>query len=82
MYELTKPDPIAQEQIAALPDDAARYLAEAFKVLKLAPGNGDLFRPDNPEGNMRTLKFGGRGMITYIVMEPQREVYIIRVHWI
>ncbi|PZG47585.1 hypothetical protein C1I98_13170 [Spongiactinospora gelatinilytica] len=82
MYSIVQPDPIAQEQIIALPDDALLYLSDAFKLLQLAPWSGDAFDPANPAGNLRTLKFGGRGLMTYLVLEPQREVYITRVQWI
>ncbi len=52
MYALTEPDPVAQEQIAALPVDAARYLAEVFALLETAPWAGKPSNPAKPEGNL------------------------------
>jgi len=28
------------------------------------------------------MPFGERGLVTYLMLEPQREVYIVRVQWI
>lgn len=82
MYSIVKPDPVAQDQIAALPADAMRYLAEALDLIEMDPWAGGPQRPGDPDGNMRTMSFGERGLVTYLVLEPQREVYIVRVHWV
>jgi len=82
MYSITPPDPIAQEQIAALPLEAAHYLAEVFALLETAPWAGRPSNPAQPEGNMRIIPFGEGGLVTYLVLEPQREVYVIRVQWL
>ncbi len=82
MYALTEPDPVAQEQIAALPVDAARYLAEVFALLETAPWAGKPSNPAKPEGNLRIMPFGDGGLVTYLVLEQQREVYVVRVQWL
>lgn len=82
MYSIVEPDPVAQEQIAALPDDAVRYLAGVLDLIELAPWAGGPQAPGKPDGNMRVMPFGERGLVTYLVLEPQREVYIARVQWI
>ncbi|MEV5409510.1 hypothetical protein AB0K60_11830 [Thermopolyspora sp. NPDC052614] len=82
MYAICEPDPIAQEQIAALPADAVRSLAEVVKALSLSPWSGTPVKRENPDCNMLTWAFAGKGLVTYLVLEPQREVYIVRVQWI
>jgi hypothetical protein len=70
-------------RIAALPSDAARRLAEVLQALELSPWSGTPVNGDSPKCNMLTWAFAeGRGMVTYVVLEPQREVYIVRVHWV
>lgn len=59
-------DPLAADQIAALPPPALAGLAEAFAVLELTPWNGLPLNDANPTGPVRQLPFGGRGMITYL----------------
>nr|PZN47593.1 MAG: hypothetical protein DIU60_02405 [Actinomycetota bacterium] len=83
MDSICEPDPTAKAQIDALPSDAVRSLAEALEVLSVSPWSGTPLKPDNPNCTTLTWAFGrGRGMVTYLVMEPQREVYIVRVHWL
>ncbi len=82
MYAITEPDPVAQEQIAALPVDAARYLAEVFALLETAPWAGKPSNPAKPDGNLRVMPFGNGGLVTYLVLEQQREVYIVRIQWL
>lgn len=82
MYSITPPDPVAQDQIAALPGDAMQYLAEAFDLIELEPWAGGPQNPSNPKGNMRLMPFGEHGLVTYLVLEPQHEVYIVRVQWV
>jgi hypothetical protein len=74
-------DPIAEEQIAALPAEALHPLAELFTLLETAPWSGVSFNPANPKANMLTHAFGERGLATYLVLEEQREVYVIRIEW-
>lgn len=63
MYELVL-DPIAEEQIAALPDEALRPLAELFTLLETAPWSGEPYNSANPKANMLTHAFGERGLAT------------------
>ena len=78
MYRLNL-DPIAEEQIKAVPEGALRPLAELFTLLETAPWSGQPFNPANPRGNMLTHAFGERGLATYL--EEQREVHVLRVEW-
>jgi hypothetical protein len=82
VYSITEPDPVAQDQIAALPADAARYLAEVFVLLEVAPWAGRPSNPAKPEGNLRIMPFGDGGLVTYLVLEGRREIYIVRVQWL
>ncbi|GII57471.1 hypothetical protein Pth03_58600 [Planotetraspora thailandica] len=80
MYKLVV-DPIAEEQTAALPDEALRPLAELFTLLETAPWSGEPYNAANPKANMLTHAFGERGLATYIVLEDQRETYLVRIEW-
>jgi hypothetical protein len=48
-------DPIAREQIRALPQKALAALAAAFEVLSLVPGRGEPINPANPAGGVYQL---------------------------
>ncbi|MEU8252429.1 hypothetical protein [Nonomuraea sp. NPDC048916] len=74
-------DPVAEEQIAALPDHALRPLAELFALPETAPWSGDPYNSNNPRANMLTHPFGERGLATYVVLDRQREVYLVRIEW-
>jgi hypothetical protein len=74
-------DPVAEEQINAIPEVALRPLAELFTLLETAPWSGQPFNPANPRGNMLTHAFGERGLATYLVLEERREVHLLRVEW-
>jgi hypothetical protein len=67
--------------IEALPYAVALGYAEALEVLKLAPWSGNPLREDNPDGNIRTLAFGPGGLATYLILEDQRRVDVLQVHW-
>lgn len=75
--------PEALEQIDALPLDALSCYAETFGVLELAPYNGRLYNQDKPDG-MRELVFGagGRGTVTYMILDHVDEVHVMLVQWI
>ena len=62
-------DPLAQEQIGALPPEALRALPEAFTTLQLTPWNGPSANPGNPAGAVRMLPFGGPGLIEYLIQQ-------------
>jgi hypothetical protein len=80
VYRLTL-DPVAEEQITAVSSEALLPLAELFTLLETAPWSGQPFNPSNPRGNMLIHTFGERGLATYLVLEEQREVYLIRIEW-
>jgi hypothetical protein len=73
--------PEAQEQIAALPDDALGRYAAVLGVLELTPWNGLPQHEDNPGGAVRQWIFG-HGQVLYLVLEDQQEVHVLLVQWI
>lgn len=52
-------------------------------VLTLVPWNGVAYSDDKPDGLMRQLVFGlgGKGLVTYLILEDQRRVDVLRVQW-
>lgn len=80
MYHLSL-DPIVEAQIKSVPEEALRPLAELFTLLETAPWSGQPFKPANPRSNMLIHAFGERGLATYLVLEEQREVYLLRIEW-
>ncbi|GAA2886130.1 hypothetical protein GCM10010517_49810 [Streptosporangium fragile] len=80
MYQVLL-DPIVEGQIAELPEEALRPLAELLALLEIAPWSGQPYNPANPKANMLTHAFGERGLATYIVLDEQREVCLIRIEW-
>ena len=74
----------AMDQIGALPDGALACYAQALAVLELVPWNGDPYNRADPKGAMRQLMFGphSEGMVTYLVLEDQRRVDVLRVLWL
>ncbi len=74
-------DPLAEQQISALPPRALTALAEAIAVLELVPWNGLPINNGNPKGPVRQLPFGQLGMITYLILEDQRRVDLLIVTW-
>ncbi len=83
MYRVTT-YPDAADQVAALDVAVLPAYAEALGVLELVPGNGRPYNEDRPDGPTRELMFGagGNGMITYLILEDQREVHILLVQWL
>ena len=56
MYQLSL-DPVAEEQIKAVPQEALRPLAELFTLLETAPWSGEPFNPANrPPSRLRVLR--------------------------
>ncbi len=80
MYQLSL-DPIVEDQIKGVPQEALRPLAELFTLLETAPWSGEPFNLANPRGNMLTHAFGELGLATYLVLEDRREVYLLRIEW-
>lgn len=83
MYEVGA-DELSQPEIDALPESALPFFAEARVVLELAPWSGEAINAASPDGPVRTLAFGaaGHGLITYLILEDQRRVDILKVLWI
>ncbi|GLX03553.1 hypothetical protein [Microbispora sp. NBRC 16548] len=50
MYKLVI-DPIAEERIAALPEEALRPLAELFTLLETVPWSGEPYNRAKPRSN-------------------------------
>lgn len=76
-------DPLAAEQIRALPPKALAALAEAFEVLGLVPERGQPINPANPTGGVYQLVYGeGRGLITYLLLVDQERVDVLLVTWV
>jgi hypothetical protein len=80
MYRLSL-DAIAEDQVNVIPQEALGPLAELFTLLETAPWSGEPFNPANPRSNMLTHAFGERGLATYLVLDEQREVYLLRIEW-
>ncbi|GAB1823528.1 hypothetical protein [Herbidospora sp. RD11066] len=80
MYAITF-DPVAEQQRDALPTPAVASYMEACAVLEVAPWSGEP-PANNPVGNMLTKTFGTSGLLTYLVLEERRLVYVIRIHWL
>jgi hypothetical protein len=74
-------DPLAEQQISALPQPALNALADAIGVLELAPWNGRPLNDANPGGPVRQLPFGDLGMITYLILDDQQRVDLLIVTW-
>lgn len=74
-------DPLAAEQIAALPLPALAALVEAFAVLEVVLWNGPPLNRDNPDAAVRQLPFSTAGMITYLILEDHRRVDVLIVTW-
>ena len=74
-------DPLAERQIAALPQTALTTLAHALAVLELVPWNGLPVNNANPDGPVRQLPFGDLGMITYLILDDQQRVDLLIVTW-
>ncbi|MER5420743.1 hypothetical protein [Streptosporangium roseum] len=61
--------------------EALRPLAELLTLPEVAPWSGQPYDAANPKANMLTHALGERGLATYVVLDEQREVYLIRVEW-
>jgi hypothetical protein len=73
--------PDALEQVAALPGDALASYAEVVALLAVAPWSGEAYDRRRPEANLRTLAFGQRGLVIYLILDDQRRVAVLRVLW-
>jgi hypothetical protein len=68
-------DSIAEAQISDLSGTELNVLLEIWETLRIVPGNGRQLRPP---GNMFVWDFKGIS-VTYILLEPQEEVAVLRV---
>jgi hypothetical protein len=77
-------DSAVLDQLAVLPTEALPGYAEVLDVLELAPWNGRPYNKDKPDVPMRELVFGahGEGTVTYLVLERERAVHVLVVHWV
>jgi hypothetical protein len=51
-------------------------------VLALVPWNGLPYNDDMPDGSMRQLVFGHQRLVTYLILEDQGRVDVLRVQWV
>jgi hypothetical protein len=75
-------DPQAQQQVDALPDAALTAYAEARALLEVDPWSGAPYHAQNPDAAMRTLPFGTAGLVTYLILDDQRRVDVLRILWL
>lgn len=66
---------VAEARIDNLSDAELDLPLEIYEVLRLTPNNGRKLRPT---GNMYVWDYQGIS-VTYIVLDPQREVAVLRV---
>jgi hypothetical protein len=66
---------IAEAQIDDLSDAEVDVLLEIYEVVRLTPGNGRILRQ---AGNMYVWDYKGIS-VTYVLLDPQREVAVLRV---
>ena len=81
MYRIVL-DEETNEQIDALPYEALRPLAELLDVLSVAPWNGDPVNDAKPDAPLRSWLFGRAGLLTYLILDDQHRVDLIRVVWV
>ena len=75
MYIIRIGSDVAEAQISDLSDAEVDVLLEVYEVLRLTPGNG---RKLVPTGNMYVWDHRGIS-VTYVLLDPQREVAVLRV---
>lgn len=71
-----------RDVLEALPAEALVALAEVLDRLELDPWSGAPLVDRNPDGAVRTMSFGGTGLVTYVVVEHLERVDVLQVHWI
>ncbi len=83
MYRVV-PTPETLDQIAAIPDDLLKSLAEVIAVLELTPWNGRTASDSNPDSWLRYWVFGPsrNAQVNYMVVENKLEVHLLRIQWI
>ena len=83
MYRIVTHEEVV-EQTSALPDHLLSYYLQVLDVLELAPWSGEPYNAAAPDGVMRKLLLGpeGAGEAIYLILEHDRRVELLRVHWI
>ena len=83
MYRI-EPDPSVAAQIDALPDEVLLEYAQVVGWLQVAPWAGVPINERNPDAEVRQVLFGpdGAGMVTYLILDRDREVHILEVLWV
>ena len=78
-----RPDDQVVDQISALPPKALDPFAEVLALLEVAPHAGLLLNEAKPDV-LRDVLFGPdtQGKLTYLLLEDQREVHLLRLVWI
>jgi hypothetical protein len=82
LYRIVLDEETEAAQIEALPYEALARLAELLDVLSLAPWNGDPLNDANPDAPLRSWAFGRAGLLTFLILEDQQRVDLIRVVWV
>lgn len=82
MYRVTT-DSESADQVSALPVEAFVGYLEVVRVLELTPWSGRPYNDADPDGVMRQWVFGpcGEGLVTYLILEDEQRVDVLRVHW-
>ena len=80
MYTV-EPCPKAEAAVAALAEAARNSYDDAVQVMQLVPWNGQPYVASKPDGSMRQLVIGpgGAGLATYLILEDQQRVDVLRV---
>ncbi len=70
---------IAEAQITALSDTEVDVLLEIYEVLRLTPANGRRLTPAGAMYVWDHQRVSAGISVTYLLLEPQREVAVLRV---
>lgn len=73
----------ASASVDALPVDALAGYVGVLDVLERTPWDGAPISDANPGGAVRQMVFGprGNGLVTYLILEDQQRVDVLRVQW-
>ncbi len=77
-------DPTAEASAKALPPAVRPVVNEVMTTLGLVPWNGKSINEDSPDGEVRQMTFGpqNEGMVTYLILEREREVHVLLIQWV
>lgn len=78
------PDDVVDGQLDYLPRQALLGYVDVLAALEVAPDGGRPYNDTIPEGPTRQYVFGSNseGVVTYLVLEREREVHLLLVEWI